>query len=254
MLASASKLDTLRERKGQQASEGERRRGGGAPRKRMVPKRAAKAGGVGGFKVVGRRVQVWWDGERQWFAGEIAVFNARTGRHSIKYDDGDEEVVDLRKQRLRWLTDGEGNVGSGGKAAAGEGGNGAGVVKRKRRKKKALFTKQRYLQKAAAMHNLSGFKEDKSHAEPVEEDEEEMEGAGGVDETCGAASSSGERKRRKRKPLFTKQKRIKTGSEDGGSPSVRRGLFGGRTVIKRKVLIKGNVTEVGEAKKASANR
>jgi hypothetical protein len=120
MLDSASKLHSLRQRKELQASEGgvERQESeGGVERQpaarqraqsqptnsRAVPKRAAKAGGEGGFKVVGRRVEVWWDGEQCWFAGLIACYCVRTGRHLIKYDDGDEENLHLRKHRLRWL-------------------------------------------------------------------------------------------------------------------------------------------------------
>ena len=68
-----------------------------------MPRRDAKAAGLGGSAVVGRRVEVWWDGDRQWFSGRIAKFTARTGRHLIAYDDGDEETVDLKRQRLRWL-------------------------------------------------------------------------------------------------------------------------------------------------------
>ena len=155
MLDSASKLTTLRKRslpteKDNDAGSGE---GKVAPR-RTVPRRDAKAAGLGGFAVVGRRVEVWWDGDRQWFPGRIAKFTARTGRHLIAYDDGDEETVDLKRQRLRWLpvvaigrADG---VRSGGDTQV----QVEGAVRKKRRKKKALFTKPKYLLKAAAAHNL----------------------------------------------------------------------------------------------------
>ena len=155
MLDSASKLTTLRKRslpteKDNEAGSGE---GKVAPR-RTVPRRDAKAAGLGGFAVVGRRVEVWWDGDRQWFPGRIAKFTARTGRHLIAYDDGDEETVDLKRQRLRWLpvvaigrADG---VRSGGDTQV----QVEGAVRKKRRKKKALFTKPKYLLKAAAAHNL----------------------------------------------------------------------------------------------------
>jgi hypothetical protein len=72
----------------------------------------------------------------------------------IAYDDGDEETVDLKRQRLRWLpvvaigrADG---VRSGGDTQV----QVEGAVRKKRRKKKALFTKPKYLLKAAAAHNL----------------------------------------------------------------------------------------------------
>jgi hypothetical protein len=87
------------------------------------------------------------------------LFNARTGRHLVKYDDGDEEALDLRKSRLRWLSSTKGGGGhalggggedgserSGFKRGADDNGAGGEAAKKKRRKKKALFTKAKYLQ------------------------------------------------------------------------------------------------------------
>ena len=38
-----------------------------------------------------------------WYAGIIAAYNARRGVHWVEYDDGDEEWVDLRKERCEFL-------------------------------------------------------------------------------------------------------------------------------------------------------
>ena len=38
-----------------------------------------------------------------WYAGVIAAYNARRGVHWVEYDDGDEEWVDLRKERWEFL-------------------------------------------------------------------------------------------------------------------------------------------------------
>ena len=38
-----------------------------------------------------------------WYAGVIAAYNARKGVHWVEYDDGDEEWVDLRKERWEFL-------------------------------------------------------------------------------------------------------------------------------------------------------
>ena len=44
-------------------------------------------------EAVGKRIRVWWPSEDKWFGGEVASFDGR--RHGIRYDDGDEDLVDL---------------------------------------------------------------------------------------------------------------------------------------------------------------
>ena len=53
----------------------------------------------------GRRVRVWWPSEREWYEGTVG---GRTGRkHSVQYDDGDVELVDLSKEKFELLEDGK---------------------------------------------------------------------------------------------------------------------------------------------------
>ncbi|XVF47378.1 hypothetical protein PTKIN_Ptkin03bG0104100 [Pterospermum kingtungense] len=50
--------------------------------------------------VVGKRVKVYWSGSRRWFTGRIVAFDNNKRLHSILYEDGDEEVLDLTKERF----------------------------------------------------------------------------------------------------------------------------------------------------------
>lgn len=50
--------------------------------------------------VVGKRVKVYWSGSRRWFTGRIVAFDNNNRLHRILYEDGDEEMLDLRKERF----------------------------------------------------------------------------------------------------------------------------------------------------------
>lgn len=52
---------------------------------------------------VGRRIQVYWPGERDWFFGQVESFDANSQTHQIVYDDGDEEQLDLSKEKYIWV-------------------------------------------------------------------------------------------------------------------------------------------------------
>jgi len=45
-----------------------------------------------GDLAIDRRVRVFWPEEGDFFAGLVTAHNAKTGRHTIRYDDGDVEV------------------------------------------------------------------------------------------------------------------------------------------------------------------
>ncbi|XVF69617.1 hypothetical protein PTKIN_Ptkin11bG0095700 [Pterospermum kingtungense] len=51
--------------------------------------------------VVGKRVKVYWSGSRRWFTGRIVDFDNKNMLHRILYEDGDKEVLDLRKERFQ---------------------------------------------------------------------------------------------------------------------------------------------------------
>ncbi|KAB1227637.1 DNA mismatch repair protein MSH6 [Morella rubra] len=51
-------------------------------------------------RVVGKRVKVYWSGSRKWFIGRIKAFDNEKRLHNILYEDGDREMLDLRKERF----------------------------------------------------------------------------------------------------------------------------------------------------------
>ena len=53
-----------------------------------------------GEELVGGRVEVWWEGERRWFAGVVEAYSSSTGKHRIRYDDGDETEEQLEGYRV----------------------------------------------------------------------------------------------------------------------------------------------------------
>ena len=54
-----------------------------------------------GAEVVGRRLKVWWPADEAWYSGGVASYDGE--RHAIQYDDGDEEAVDLSKEKFEFL-------------------------------------------------------------------------------------------------------------------------------------------------------
>ena len=55
-----------------------------------------------GKAAVGRRIEVFWPEDDTWYGGRVAAFNATSGEHKIRYDDGDVELVTLGTERFRW--------------------------------------------------------------------------------------------------------------------------------------------------------
>jgi len=53
-------------------------------------------------EVVGRRLRVYWPLDDAWYKGRVAAYDAASRRHRVKYDDGDEEEVDLGKEKFEW--------------------------------------------------------------------------------------------------------------------------------------------------------
>ncbi|OMP08784.1 hypothetical protein COLO4_06117 [Corchorus olitorius] len=49
---------------------------------------------------IGKRMKIYWSGSRRWFTGRIEAFDKKNRLDSILYEDGDKEVLDLRKERF----------------------------------------------------------------------------------------------------------------------------------------------------------
>jgi hypothetical protein len=63
-----------------------------------VPPPTAAAVALG----TGTRVRVRWQGQ-QWYSGAVAGFDAASGHHTIRYDDGDLRAHDMRRKKFELL-------------------------------------------------------------------------------------------------------------------------------------------------------
>lgn len=44
-----------------------------------------------GAGLVGRIVQIWWEGDEVYYAGRVEAFDAARGVHRVRYEDGAED-------------------------------------------------------------------------------------------------------------------------------------------------------------------
>lgn len=59
--------------------------------------------------IIGKKIQVYWPLDKEWYSGQVRSFDARTNRHLVVYDDSQQERLDLKKERIR-IPDESGNV------------------------------------------------------------------------------------------------------------------------------------------------
>ncbi|KAF3324460.1 Histone-lysine N-methyltransferase ATX2 [Carex littledalei] len=60
-------------------------------------------GDIDPYWVVKQRIQIFWPLDEKWYFGVVKAYNLKSKRHHIKYDDHDEEWVDLQKERFKLL-------------------------------------------------------------------------------------------------------------------------------------------------------
>ncbi|XP_022960039.1 uncharacterized protein LOC111460907 isoform X3 [Cucurbita moschata] len=63
-----------------------------------------------GEELVGRRIKVWWPLDRKFYEGIIQSFDPVKRKHKVSYDDGDEELLNLKKQKYELIGDEETGV------------------------------------------------------------------------------------------------------------------------------------------------
>ncbi|XP_047157673.1 sister chromatid cohesion protein PDS5 homolog C-like isoform X2 [Vigna umbellata] len=54
-----------------------------------------------GENLVGLRVKVWWPKDREFYKGIIDSFDSAKKKHKVSYDDGDEEILNLGKEKWK---------------------------------------------------------------------------------------------------------------------------------------------------------
>ncbi|KAL6600784.1 hypothetical protein ACP70R_045069 [Stipagrostis hirtigluma subsp. patula] len=70
--------------------------------KKKDKQRDAPAAAAPAAEAVGRRLRVYWPLDDAWYEGRVESYDGGSGRHRVKYDDGDKEEVDLGKERFEW--------------------------------------------------------------------------------------------------------------------------------------------------------
>ncbi|KAG7947917.1 hypothetical protein I3843_14G119100 [Carya illinoinensis] len=70
------------------------------PRKEVPAFRSVDLEDDDNNRIIGKRVKVYWSGSRKWFTGRIKAFDYEKRLHDILYEDGDREMLDLRKERF----------------------------------------------------------------------------------------------------------------------------------------------------------
>ncbi|KAJ4792820.1 hypothetical protein LUZ62_029207 [Rhynchospora pubera] len=57
-------------------------------------------------ELVGKRIEVWWPLDKQYYQGIVGSYDADKKKYMILYDDGDKEVLNLAKQKWKLVSSG----------------------------------------------------------------------------------------------------------------------------------------------------
>ncbi|KAL5060662.1 hypothetical protein RYX36_032266 [Vicia faba] len=52
---------------------------------------------------IGKRIKVYWPLDNAWYEGVVKSFDSVTSKHRIRYDDDEEECIDLSTEKFEWL-------------------------------------------------------------------------------------------------------------------------------------------------------
>ncbi|KAG8663592.1 hypothetical protein MANES_01G227200v8 [Manihot esculenta] len=56
-----------------------------------------------GKEVVDKRIRVYWPLDKSWYEGYVKSYYEDSGKHLVEYDDFEEEVLDLGKEKIEWV-------------------------------------------------------------------------------------------------------------------------------------------------------
>lgn len=54
----------------------------------------------GGEKIVGKHIKIFWRDDDKWYFGKVEAFSCSDGKHTIHYDDGDREKLNLASEKV----------------------------------------------------------------------------------------------------------------------------------------------------------
>ncbi|GFQ02791.1 DNA mismatch repair protein msh6 [Phtheirospermum japonicum] len=86
-----------------------------------------------GEEMVSARIKVWWPLDKTFYTGTVEAFDPLTKRHKIKYDDDEEEVLNLSEERWELFNERPQQTSKVGNSRAGE----KGKLKKSRESRKA---------------------------------------------------------------------------------------------------------------------
>ncbi|KAK3030080.1 hypothetical protein RJ639_037628 [Escallonia herrerae] len=61
-------------------------------------------------KLVGCKIKVWWPKDKMFYNGVVLSFDPAQRKHQVLYEDGDEELLDLREEQWELLGDEQGTI------------------------------------------------------------------------------------------------------------------------------------------------
>lgn len=53
--------------------------------------------------MIGRRIRVFWPLDKAWYEGSVRSYDEVSGKHTVQYDDADEEILDLGSEKIEFL-------------------------------------------------------------------------------------------------------------------------------------------------------
>ncbi|PIN03366.1 hypothetical protein CDL12_24107 [Handroanthus impetiginosus] len=68
-------------------------------------KKSPKSGGHYGEELVNARISVWWPLDKTFYTGTVESFDPLTKKHKIKYDDDEEEILNLEEERWEFFNE-----------------------------------------------------------------------------------------------------------------------------------------------------
>jgi hypothetical protein len=74
-------------------------------------------GGAGGKEMLGRRFEMYWPAEEEWFYGTVIKVHV-SGQHIVEWEDREISIHDLGNEKIRWVSEQrQGDDEAGGGAA-----------------------------------------------------------------------------------------------------------------------------------------
>ena len=61
-------------------------------------------GGAGGEQMLGRRLEMYWPAEEEWFHGTIIKVHV-SGQHIVEWEDHEISIHDLDNENIRWISE-----------------------------------------------------------------------------------------------------------------------------------------------------